>query len=738
MKHSKKSRKILILGFAAVLMVLLILGAIFVLEAKSTLYNEKNNYLEEISYKSAENIHEEITGNLSTIDAIASILGGHEDFSVEHSLPLLKEEANKDLFIRMGIILPNGEAYTTDGLHFDLSQRDYFKKAMINENVVSDTLNDVVNGNKINVFSAPIHHDNQIAGVIFATKSHEAFSKSLSIESFHGEGYSYIIKSNGEPVIQTSHKNSIENYNNFFTDISKTGTRTEDLQRMKNNIANNKNGSFQYNKNHTDYQVCYTKIGINDWYVVSLVPSQVISAQSDKLISKLIFLTIAIIFFTALLGFFMIRSYENNNKKLEKLAYTDEITGCSNRAKFYVDAQKLLKDNTDVDYALVLLDIRKFKVINDMFGHETGNDILKRICKILCQNTDDAEAFARISSDNFDILMKHPSDYEVICRLEKILSNLENMIDDYKIEIAVGIYPILDHNADINIIHDRAGVAKNIAKRQNDTFYHFFREENRQEIIDEKEIENIMESALEHNEFEVYLQPKYLLANNKVVGAEALVRWNRGEAGIIQPNDFIPIFEKNGFIRKLDLYMFEKVCELMEKWKIQHPNVEIPPISVNISRVHLSDQNLPTKLWAIANKYKIDHNLLEIELTESAVFLGLDNMIEIMHNIKKAGFLLSIDDFGSGYSSLGALKDLPTDFVKLDKSFLDDSVNNQRSESIIRNIISMTKGLGIATVAEGVEDAAQANLLRSAGCDIVQGFYFSKPITIEEFEKIIF
>ncbi|MEG1478275.1 MAG: EAL domain-containing protein, partial [Clostridiales bacterium] len=125
-------------------------------------------------------------------------------------------------------------------------------------------------------------------------------------------------------------------------------------------------------------------------------------------------------------------------------------------------------------------------------------------------------------------------------------------------------------------------------------------------------------------------------------------------------------------------------------------------------------------------------------LTESAVFLGLDNMIEIMHNIKKAGFLLSIDDFGSGYSSLGALKDLPTDFVKLDKSFLDDSVNNQRSESIIRNIISMTKGLGIATVAEGVEDAAQANLLRSAGCDIVQGFYFSKPITIEEFEKIIF
>ncbi|MEG0338850.1 MAG: EAL domain-containing protein, partial [Oscillospiraceae bacterium] len=295
-------------------------------------------------------------------------------------------------------------------------------------------------------------------------------------------------------------------------------------------------------------------------------------------------------------------------------------------------------------------------------------------------------------------------------------------------------YEIGDEKSDIHVLSDRANISKAIVKKQSAIHYHFFKDENRADILREKEIENIMQQSLDDGEFKVYLQPKYSLSTETVAGAEALVRWQR-QTQIIMPNDFIPLFEKNGFIRNLDLYMFRSVCALLAKW--QELNMPLVPISVNISRVHLSNESLPTELADIARSYGVPTNLLEIELTESAVFLDTEHMISIMRRIKELGFMISIDDFGSGYSTFAALKDLPADIVKIDKSFLDNAIDDNRGEQILKSIIDMTHGLCLVCVAEGMETKSQQIFLTKAGCDIAQGYYYSRPITIELFEQLV-
>ncbi|MEG1638751.1 MAG: EAL domain-containing protein [Erysipelotrichaceae bacterium] len=250
-------------------------------------------------------------------------------------------------------------------------------------------------------------------------------------------------------------------------------------------------------------------------------------------------------------------------------------------------------------------------------------------------------------------------------------------------------------------------------------------------------MEDVFESALINHEFELFLQPKYSLKTGRIAGAEALVRWQRSKDKYIQPNEFIPLFEKNGFITKLDYYMFENVCQMIQKWKKTIKVEDIPRISVNISRVHLNSKELPIKLLEIATKYQINPNEIEIELTESVMITAEDQVLGMLHQIKNAGFLLSIDDFGRGYSSLSSLSDIPADFVKIDKVFLDHSIENERGRIILLNIIKMIKDLDLISIAEGVETEEQINLLKDAGCDYVQGFYFSKAIPIKAFKDLL-
>lgn len=732
---SKHLTKLIVITILSAIMIL-VAGIRFISQAKTGLEEEKINYLKEISIKSADSLQQQILGHLSMLEAISTFIGSHDDFDVHHSLPILKVENARNNYKRMGIILADGLAYTTDDRILELSNRDYFKEAMNGQSAVSSRLVDVDDGGEINVFSTPIHHKGEIVGVLFATMSQELFTSSLDIDIFSGEGYTYVISASGEPIIRSSNSNSIGYFDNFFEEMSNVGIDKDKIDLMQKDLNESSVGVMSYTHTGIEKQLSYASIGINDWYVVTIIPSTVISLQSDRLIMQLVILTMTVIGLTIIVSFVMVRYLRSNNKQLEKVAYTDKVTGCSNWDKFVLDVNNLMNTQPNRKYCIVDLDIHKFKVINDMFGHEMGDHVLRQLVDVLRPVIGDNETFARVASDHFNLFLLYENDEIIIQRLQVIEKNIANLIDDYIIEIAMGIYTLTENINDISLLSDRATVAKNIAKKSNDVSYHFFREENRNEILKEKEIENIMGISLENREFEVFLQPKYSLVDETIVGAEALVRWKH-EGTYIMPNDFIPLFEKNGFIRKLDIYMFENVCLLIKKWEKTHHAAWSIPISVNISRVHLSRKNLPQRLIEIAKTHEINPSLIEIELTESALFSDEENMIEVMNRIKAGGFGLSIDDFGSGYSSLSTLKDLPADIVKIDKCFLDKAIDDVRGKEIIRGMIAMTKGLGLQSIAEGVEAFTQVEFLRDVGCDMAQGFYYSKAIPVNDFLKLI-
>ena len=239
-------------------------------------------------------------------------------------------------------------------------------------------------------------------------------------------------------------------------------------------------------------------------------------------------------------------------------------------------------------------------------------------------------------------------------------------------------------------------------------------------------------NLIKNNEFIIYLQPKFDIKTEKIVGSEALIR-KQINGKIIMPDKFIPEYEKTGIITILDMYVLEEVCKLQKKWKeLQFP---LLPISVNQSRHHLKNKNYIKKLSEIINKYDIDAKLIELEMTENTVVEDIMQAKKAAENVKKLGFIVSMDDFGTGYSAFNILKDIEIDILKIDKTFFDNLENNKRAQIIIETIVKMCKKLGIKTVAEGIETKAQIDFLKKIECDIVQGYYFSKPISIQEFEE---
>lgn len=739
MQSEKQLKKQAIILASLAVVLILVLGYSFIAATSRGLHEEKVRYLEEISLKSASNVKKQIEGYFSTVEAIATMVGSRNYFSADETLEVLKTEADKRYFKRMGLILPNGTAYTTDGHISYFGDREYFKQAMKGQRSASDSLADKVDGEEISVMAAPIFHKGYTVGVIFATQTQQQITEALSIESFGGEGYSYIITSDGRPVVKTSHPDSIGDYTNLYETLAQRGLEPHKLESLRAGIQAGETGSLESTRDGSLRHLYYAPVGINDWYILSVIPSSVISQQSDRLIRNLGFLVVLMVALAIIICSNMILFFRRNNRQLTHIAYTDIVTGYTNWVKFQLDAEAILAHSGGQQFAIVVFDINKFKVVNDLFGYKSGNDMLKFVSDVVAKNIHEGETFCRSAADNFNILMEYKNDEELLDRMERIETEIETYIVNYRIKISAGIYVITESFADISLLCDKANISKGIAKKQTQgNNYHFFRDENRQELLHEKEIENVMDDALRGGEFEVYLQPKYLYLSDSVVGAEALVRWNRPGHGLVPPNDFIPLFEKNGFVRKLDIYMFESVCKLLADWQRRFPEKQPVGISVNLSRVHLSRSSLPHELLTIANTHGVPPELIEIELTESAVFENVAEMQEIMRKIKDAGFMISIDDFGSGYSSLASLKYLPADFVKMDKSFLDEAENDKRGEKIICGMIDMIKSLGMGTVAEGVETRKQLDFLSSAGCDIGQGYYWAKPMSVTSFEKLVY
>ena len=318
--------------------------------------------------------------------------------------------------------------------------------------------------------------------------------------------------------------------------------------------------------------------------------------------------------------------------------------------------------------------------------------------------------------------------------LDKIFhdaSNLKLQDLNLHLNLSIGVYQIKKEDSEINKILDKAFMARAKIKGLYDNNFYIFDEVIENQLLEEQKIESSMEEALENREFKVVYQPKTITKTEKVTGAEALVRWNKnGE--MISPGKFIPLFEKNKFIIKLDLYIFEQVCQDMNCWREKYGFM--PIIGVNFSKTHFIDENFIKDYVEITDKYRIPRNKIDLEITESAAIDENIDTIKILNKIKEQGFTISIDDFGTGYSSLSMIQSMPIDIIKIDKVFVDKA-DLQSQNNIINYIMVIAKHLGVKTIVEGVETKEQVEFIRKLGCDVIQGYYYSKPISREEFEE---
>lgn len=417
----------------------------------------------------------------------------------------------------------------------------------------------------------------------------------------------------------------------------------------------------------------------------------------------------------------------------------DHVSGISNVNKFIDDVERLLKNKEGLKLALAHYDIDKFKMINDTFGYSVGDEIIRNMGNELTRLIGSKYVYGHSDGDNFMVLLTSgDSELELLKKIKRISASLEEM-DVWKVlkikpVITTGIYFVEEDDLEARKAIDMAKMAKKSIKGRYKSAFAIYNKKIKNKLVEEKRIEDEMYDALTDRQFKVYYQPKINLKTGELSGAEALVRWEHPVLGVLRPSEFIPIFEKNGFITKLDRYVFEELCCNMREWLDK--GCHVVPMSVNVSRLHFKRMDFVERYKSIKEKYLIPDGLVEIEITESVVFGYSINIVSVMKDFKRNGFKISMDDFGSGYSSLGLLKDMPIDTLKLDRVFLKD-MEDYNSQIIISNIISLAQKLNLTVVSEGVENQLQVNFLREAGCDMAQGYIFAKPMTVCEYEKLL-
>lgn len=414
----------------------------------------------------------------------------------------------------------------------------------------------------------------------------------------------------------------------------------------------------------------------------------------------------------------------------------DSLTRIPNYSQFYKNAENEIRKNTDKTYAIVVFDIDRFKSINDLYGMTRGDEALKHIGRVLKDIFGFNDNYARMHSDMFAFYISYDKKGEIIREIEKIRKRININDLEFDINTSYGIYLVGDRDVPINLMCDRAMMASRTIKENTMMFCSFYDEQYREEMLKTNEIERDMNKALLNNDFKMYLQPKYRLADGKLCGAEVLCRWQHPKKGIIPPMDFIPLFEKNGFILKLDEYMWEEACKTIKDW-IDEGRYPIP-LSVNISRYHIKHNDLESVLTSLINRYGLSSDLLTLEITESLFLDKPEELNRVLAGLHKLGFKLEVDDFGAGFSSLNLIRNISVDTIKIDKDFLDSEIASEKGKIVVNHTIDMAKDLQLQVIAEGVETREHVDFLKNSRCDIAQGYYFARPMPLSEFNKLCF
>lgn len=422
-------------------------------------------------------------------------------------------------------------------------------------------------------------------------------------------------------------------------------------------------------------------------------------------------------------------------RKTTRVLYTDVLTGGYNWLYFEKKGNSLLKKRSASEnrYAIIHLKLRKYRSYCTCFGVKEGEVLIEKCYASLKKQLRRGELLVHRENAEFDLLLKGVDKNTAVTRIEAMEAALNAVSPNIKLYYGVGVYLTQKGDRDIEQLCNNAMLACDMLGEESENKIAFFDVELNNQRIWERKVEDDLDRALTNKEFQVYLQAKIQTKKETLAGAEALVRWIHPEDGFIPPNKFIPILEKNGFITKLDDYMLEEVAALQAKWIAQ--GRKIVPISVNVSRAHFTRSDLAEHIAAIVDKYHVPHDVIELELTESAFFDDKKLLLDTVKKLRDSGFCVSMDDFGAGYSSLNSLKEMHIDVLKIDADFFRGVDEQERGQLIVSEVIDLAKKLDMKIVAEGIESREQVDFLTEQECDLIQGYFFAKPMPAEEFAQ---
>jgi diguanylate cyclase (GGDEF)-like protein len=736
----RHSRKILVVGLILALAFMTLMCFFCVMQTTKRVTNQSREFLGELSSHEVQ----------MTDSWVESLFQSMTNCSLLQDQTLTREEKLNNLrkivegngYECMSVVEKDDQtytAYTTDGKTVALAESETILKAFNGQRSAAPKVLSGLEDSNVIDFFLPVYQNGAVGWVLELSVSNEQLRKVLNVESFQGKGYSMLIDANGDKLLCSEQVGAENDATNWFQLLDESVlNRGYSVEQVKSDLAAGKSGLVYYQtKDGVDKTVNYQAIQSNGWYLLSVMPSQVENDSVNGFVFQLLIAVGSIFVLFCGLVAFIVRNEKQNSRDLENLAFQDSVTGGKNRTYFEMFAfHKLMEGEKK---ALVFTNIKGFKWVNDMLGKATGDLILRELDGIITRNLQRGEVSGRLGGDNFALVLDLQSGDSLEKRLSVITQKTRSIASPkgtaFGTELSCGVY-YPEEGMDLFHMLDRAKLALIYGEKISKEEIRVYNDGIRKSILRERELTDKMYRALDEHHFEVFFQPKYELKEESVSGAEALIRWRDPDEGMIYPNEFIPLFERNGFVVEIDLFVFEETCRLLQKWRNEgHPMV---PISVNVTKRSLDSGDFPNRYWEVWQKYQVSGKYLEFEFTERLFYGDFAVLSEAINRIHSLGGICAIDDFGSGYSSLNMLKSIKADVLKMDGAFFHfPTQESMRGYQVVSSVVGMGKSLGMQIVAEGIETREQVDVLKQLDCDLVQGYVFAKPMCCEEFEELL-
>lgn len=734
----------------SVFLLFLVGSLLFVFTVRRQNEDRSVQFLWDATQQRKDAVQQQVQGDQQVLRGLAVALSGM-DLSDEESIMDLLDTVNRtNTFVRMGLADERGRVDLVDlqGTRMDdvdMSESWVYQRALSGHEAVSPTFYESRSGEYVNYYTVPVMRGGEVVGVVCAVNREEVLKRVIAVPVLQGAGYFAVIDSTGTIMAPTVDPNpAVEVGASVFDAIQfRAG---DDRSRMERALVYGQKEEFLFDMQGEEHLSVVLPLQVNDWYVLSVVPRDaVFTYYNQTAVGIVVIIGAACMVFLFLL-YRQMRTMNKSREELERLAYTDLLTGARNYNRFVLDAAAILEQDPEGQYALWALDIKKFNTLNELFGNRKGDQVLQRMADVLAR-ADGKDpvgvAFCRIAADQFAGIRPYKEKEDLSRWFQKVyreLSERRQVIphNRMRIDLAMGYYCPADfaENPAVGAMVSCAAIAKKEAKEQAGTAEAFFNGAMGSLMRWEAELEAGGADALEHEDIHFYLQPKVSIQGGyHIRGAEVLARWVHPKYGFISPTDFIPLFEGNGFVVEMDRYIFEHACG----WYAEAREEGCPPIrlAVNVSRQGLLRDDFISHYVSVKERYGIEDGVLELEFTESVIQENYTLFKGTIMELQRYGFMCSIDDFGAGYSSLNVLKNLPIDVLKLDAAFFRDGLGTTRDQIVVGDFIAMAKKLSIHTVAEGVETPEQVAFLQQAGCDLIQGFIFAKPLPVKEFLELL-